>query len=122
MNGLGVGLVTSLSESPIPGAKPTVQLDPEGVQARDAEARVTVGCLPALDAVSDVWVTGEVEVENLISVSSVRPAIDWPPADNKCVLQMINVSTEASKTVHATLAQAILEGEQNKNSWMSTAG
>lgn len=72
MNGLGVGLVTSLPASSAENAKATIQLDPEGVQAREAEARVTVGCLPALDAVSDVWVTGEVTVDHLISVSLNR--------------------------------------------------
>jgi exosome complex component MTR3 len=75
MNGLAVGTVTSLSGTATDSAtnaKPIIQLDPDGVQARAADARVTVGCLPALDALSDVWVTGEVTVDNLISVSPSR--------------------------------------------------
>jgi hypothetical protein len=75
MNGLAVGTVTSLSGTATDSAtnaKPIIQLDPDGLQARAADARVTVGCLPALDALSDVWVTGEVTVDNLISVSPSR--------------------------------------------------
>jgi len=75
MNGLAVGTVTSLSGTDADSAtnsKRIIQLDPDGLQARAADARVTVGCLPALDALSDVWVTGEVTVDNLISVSPSR--------------------------------------------------
>lgn len=70
MNGLGVGLVASLHQAEDAGrTKPVVKLDPDGLQAREADARVTVACLPALDAVSDIWVTGEVTVESLLTVS-----------------------------------------------------
>jgi hypothetical protein len=70
MNGLGVGLVASLHQGENAGqANPVVKLDPDGLQAREADARVTVACLPALDAVSDIWVTGEVAVESLLTVS-----------------------------------------------------
>lgn len=67
MNGLGVGVVASSGNGDV-GEGRKVRLDPDGVEAREAEARVTVGCLPALDRISDVWLTGECEVEELIQV------------------------------------------------------
>jgi exosome complex component MTR3 len=69
MNGLGVGLSSSYTVAADNGSSGSSKINPSGAEARDAEARVTVGCLPALDAVSDIWLTGEIAVENLIQVS-----------------------------------------------------
>lgn len=69
MNGLGVGLSSSYTVGAENESSGKVKINPSGAEARDAEARVTIGCLPALDAVSDIWLTGEIAVENLIQVS-----------------------------------------------------
>lgn len=71
MYALGTGVVVASSgetEADRDSTRQDLVVDPNGKQAREARARVTVGCIPALDAVSDVWLTGETTVEEMVKV------------------------------------------------------
>jgi hypothetical protein len=68
MGGLAVG-VTGASTT---GSQGGIVLDPEAKVAQGAAGRATVGVLPALGVISDVWMTGELEVDELVQVSGPR--------------------------------------------------
>lgn len=77
LNGLGVGVAVAKTEE-------GVVVDPVGTEARKAEARVTLGVLPALDTLTDVWMTGQASVEE--------------------VLRMVDRAVGASANVHGRVA------------------
>lgn len=79
MSGLAVGTVAAAftSEGGGDGGAPpqrsssssTIRLDPDAREGAEASAIVSVGTLPALDLVTDAWMTGEAEVEEVVAVS-----------------------------------------------------
>lgn len=68
MGGLAVGVSGALA--PGPGVQTAV--DPNSQATRDAAGVATVGVLPALGLISDVWMTGEMEVADLVKVRGQR--------------------------------------------------
>jgi len=90
MGGLAVG-VTGASTS---GKRGDVVLDPEAKVAQAAAGRATVGVLPALGVITDVWTTGELEVDELV--------------------QVIDACVRGSTDVHAVLAQALIAGAEER--------
>lgn len=61
LNGLGVGVAVAKTEEGI-------AVDPTGREARAAGARVTLGVLPALDTLTDVWMTGQASVADVLGM------------------------------------------------------
>lgn len=80
LNGLGVGVGVSL-------AGEEVVMDPTGKEARQSGARCTVGVVPALDMLTDVWMTGEASVAQ--------------------VLRMVDRAVGGSARVHGKVAQVL---------------
>lgn len=83
MNALAVGTVVAASsvgsgDSELSGSASAnagagaggLILDPVEKEASEAKARVTVGTMPALDMVTDIWMTGEAGVDTVIRVSA----------------------------------------------------
>ena len=65
MGGLGVGSVVVKKER-------EVLVDPSVEEEAGGDASVCVGIMPALSKVTDVWFTGEAEVEDACEVSTAR--------------------------------------------------
>ncbi|KAJ9104980.1 hypothetical protein QFC20_004420 [Naganishia adeliensis] len=61
LNGLGVGVAVAKTEEGI-------AVDPTGREARAGGARVTLGVLPALDTLTDVWMTGQASVADVLGM------------------------------------------------------
>lgn len=90
VKGLGVGVVGAGSSSAWSSARfgtgeatgagdgktplPPYLLDPTPQESRASQARVTVGTLPALGLVTDIWMTGEMDVGGLSDVSYLFPS------------------------------------------------
>jgi exosome complex component MTR3 len=86
LNGLGVGVGCALAT----GDEKKVITDPTGVESRSAEARVTLGVMPALDTLTDVWMTGQASVEE--------------------VLKMVDRAVTGSAGVHGKVAATLASG------------
>ncbi len=65
MGGLAVGVSGAI------GRGKEIRLDAEAEVLQRSKGRTTVGILPALGLISDVWMTGELEVDELVRVSLV---------------------------------------------------
>lgn len=87
LNGLGVGIGCALGSGE---EEKKVITDPTGVESRSAEARVTLGVMPALDTLTDVWMTGQASVEE--------------------VLKMVDRAVTASAGVHGKVAATLASG------------
>jgi exosome complex component MTR3 len=62
MGALGVGAVIS-------GEKDGLRVDPTKQEEQDGDAILTVGIMPALDRVTNLWLTGETDVDDAVKVS-----------------------------------------------------
>ncbi|KAJ9117421.1 hypothetical protein QFC24_006517 [Naganishia onofrii] len=81
--GLGVGVSSALTTGS------SVVVDPNGGESRSAAARMTLGVVPALDTVSDIWFTGCAKAED--------------------VGRMVQAAVEAGAgTVHGKVANALV--------------
>lgn len=117
----------------------TIRLDPDEHEGAQASAIVSVGTLPALDLVTDAWMTGEAEVEEVVAVSCGRPddkvvaprrsivltlvcpssaqlscscvtfSISARTHRSRCS-QMIDAAVKASAQAHGVVAQALVQG------------
>lgn len=94
LNGLGVGVGCALGAAT--GEEKTVITDPTGSESRSAEARVTLGVMPALDTLTDVWMTGQASVED--------------------VLKMVDRGVTASAGVHGKVAATLASGRNVQGS------
>lgn len=82
--GLGVGVSSALTTT-----GNVVVVDPNGGESRSAAARMTLGVVPALDTVSDIWFTGCAKAED--------------------VGRMVQAAVEAGAgTVHGRVANALV--------------
>ncbi|WVQ79847.1 hypothetical protein IAT38_001947 [Cryptococcus sp. DSM 104549] len=90
MGGLGVGSVVAKLWDEDKGKLVVDPSDDEGARG----ASVTVGTMPALGKVTNVWLTGEVEVEE--------------------ACEMIDKAIAASRDTHTILAQALIEGAEER--------
>ncbi|KAL7419676.1 3'-5'-exoribonuclease [Cryptotrichosporon argae] len=87
MSGLGVGGVVSKLGLEI-------LVDPSADETRQAAGIVTTGFLPALGTVTNVWLTGELEI------------------DDACA--MIERSVATATETHAVVARALVEGAEER--------
>ena len=73
MNGLGVGSVVSRldTDGTIGGGKGGVVVDPSKEEEAEGQASVCLGVMPALGKLTNVWFTGEAEVDDACEVSLV---------------------------------------------------
>lgn len=70
MNGLGVGSVVSKSQSGAKGGEEgEVVVDPSREEESAGSASVCLGVMPALGKLTNVWFTGEAEVDDACNVS-----------------------------------------------------
>lgn len=68
MAGLGVGgVVASLGADEKQGKKRVV-IDPSLEEEKESDVKVMVGTMPALSKVTNVWLTGEIEVDEACNV------------------------------------------------------
>ncbi|WVN87268.1 uncharacterized protein L203_102445 [Cryptococcus depauperatus CBS 7841] len=88
MAGLGVGNVVSKLKNG------KVVLDPTKDEEVESEAKVMVGTMPAVGKVTDLWLTGEIAI------------------DEACL--MIEKAITASRETHAILGQTLIEGAEER--------
>ena len=67
MSALGVGAVVAASNE-----ESALLLDPQEAEEETAKGCLTLGVMPALGKVTSTWLTGEVDIEEMISVSCAR--------------------------------------------------
>ncbi|KAJ9093887.1 hypothetical protein QFC21_006260 [Naganishia friedmannii] len=90
LGGLGVGVSSALATT-----TGNVLVDPNGGESRSAAARMTLGVLPALDMVSDIWFTGCAKTGD--------------------VIRMLEGAVEAGAgTVHGKVGNALVVGGGSK--------
>ncbi|WVQ98265.1 hypothetical protein IAU59_005388 [Kwoniella sp. CBS 9459] len=92
MNGLGVGSVIASSSSAA-SSTPTssyLLLDPSEEEERNSQAKVLVGSMPALGRITNLFFTGEADVND--------------------ACDMIEKAITSSRDTHTVLAQSLLEG------------
>lgn len=90
MAGLGVGGVVASVGGDEKQGRRRVVIDPSLEEEKESDVKVMVGTMPALGKVTNIWLTGEAEV------------------DDAC--NMIEQVIEASKETHSVLAEALVEG------------
>lgn len=79
-------------------------VDPESNP--EQAARIVVGALPAIGKISGVWLSGEVDLDSACEVS-----IDWVLVLTR---QMIAKASADAKITHGVLAQALVDGAQER--------
>lgn len=96
MAALGVGgAVASIGGDEKQGRRRVV-IDPSLEEEKQSDVKVMVGTMPALGKMTNVWLTGEAEV------------------DEAC--NMIEQAIEASRETHSILAEALVEGAGDRKS------
>lgn len=123
MSGLGVGAVI---------ADKKAELD--GTSEEKGECSVTVGVLPALNKVTNIWMTGSGDIDSVCNVSachhsvlcrsmssSTRSRIVHGLHARKCqgrglrsCLQLLDAAVKQGRDTHTVLAQALLEGAEQR--------
>jgi exosome complex component MTR3 len=103
MAGLGVGSVVISKQNEL-------LVDPSVEEESTGDASVCMGIMPALGTVTNVWFTGEAEVEDACEVR-----FSFACEEVKLTfLQMIEKAIAASKGTHTVLAQSLIEGAEDK--------
>lgn len=75
MAGLGVGgVVASLGADEQQGRERVV-IDPSLEEEKESDIKVMVGTMPALSKVTNVWLTGEIEVDEACNVCHTFPCL-----------------------------------------------
>ncbi|KAK4683762.1 exosome complex component MTR3, partial [Tremellales sp. Uapishka_1] len=87
MNGLGVGAVVVKNDE-------DSMVDPTKQEENEAASSATIGVMPALNKITNVWLTGETDIEDACS--------------------MIEMAVKESKETHTVLARALLEGAEER--------
>ncbi|GFZ47955.1 hypothetical protein JCM24511_05702 [Saitozyma sp. JCM 24511] len=87
MGALGVGAVVA-------GEKGGLLVDPTKQEEQEGGAVLTAGIMPALNRVTNLWLTGETEVDDAV--------------------KMIEHAAIAAKDTHTVLAQALIDGAQER--------
>lgn len=103
MGGLAVGSVVVSKDKEL-------LVDPSVEEEGGGDASVCMGIMPALSTVTNVWFTGEAEVDDACEVRPLLKSMSKPRTD----LQMIDKAIAASKSTHTVLAQSLVEAAEDK--------
>jgi exosome complex component MTR3 len=103
MGGLAVGSVVVSKDKEL-------LVDPSVEEEGGGDASVCMGIMPALGTVTNVWFTGEAEVDDACEVRSLLKSCRSPGLS----IQMIEKAIAASKSTHTVLAQGLVEGAEDK--------
>jgi hypothetical protein len=102
-------------------------LDPNSHESLLASSRITLSCMPALGVVTNVWQTGQVDSEEMMTVSTsflcrplrsdkegLRRSRSYDPILACLLLQSLETLMGKAKDVHAVVAKSLIEGIEEK--------